>query len=748
MIRLRGLSDDELMDLSRGRQLNLSFEEMRRAQKFFLEQGREPTEVELEAIAQAWSEHCSYKSSKPVMRRTIFKCTKEGMISDDAGVVEFDEDHYYAAALESHNHPSALDPYGGAATGVGGIVRDVLCMGAKPVASANMLFFGPLSMPYERLPRGTKHPAYLLRGVVKGISDYGNRIGVPTISGLMCFDESYTGNCLVNVGCAGIMRKEHLVRSKAGGEGDIFVLAGGKTGRDGIHGVTFASYELSEGSEVFSRPAVQLGDPLTKEVLIHAVLECVEERLVTGMKDLGGGGLSSCVCEMSSELGAEIELDNVPLRERMEPWEIWVSESQERMMLTVREENLSRTLEIFEKWDIDAAPIGRVTSDRRIRIFSDGKKVADMPMDFLSGLECERPCRKREIRERETEFSEPESLNTALLNMISYADVASKEYAIKQYDQVIQGNAVLYPLQGRFNSKGPGDASIIKPLESMRGLAVTSDSSPLKVGLDPYRGSRCIVEESLRNLVAVGAKPESLLDCLNFGNPEDESVMGDFVSVCEGIADAAMAFDIPVISGNVSFYNESSMGAILPTPVLMGIGIIDDVRKAVSMDVKSDGNSLYLIGETDNELGGSQYARLLNLNGGMVPKVDGEGFMKKARSLLKAMDLAIIASCHDVSDGGIGVALAEMLFAGGFGAKVSIKSIPGKANRFDQKLFSESNGRWIVEVERGEEKSFKELCRDAVHIGQVTEDRHMKIDEKIDMSIDDLCDAWKKGIDV
>jgi phosphoribosylformylglycinamidine synthase len=743
MIRLRSLSDDELIDLSKRRQLNLSFEEMKRVQNFFLEQGRDPTEVELETIAQAWSEHCSYKSSKAVMRRTIFKCTREGIINEDAGVVEFDEDHYYVAALESHNHPSALDPYGGAATGVGGIVRDVLCMGAKPIASTDMLFFGPLDAPYKELPKGTKHPAYLLRGVVKGISDYGNRIGVPTISGLMCFDRSYTGNCLVNVGCVGIMRKKNLVRSKAGRAGDIFVLAGGRTGRDGIHGVTFASYELSEESEVLSRPAVQLGDPLTKEVLIHAVLECVEAGFVTGMKDLGGGGLSSCVCEMASELGAEIELDNVVLRERMEPWEIWVSESQERMMLTVREENLDRVLGIFKKWDIDTAAIGRVASDGRIRIFFKGSKVADMPLAFLS-IEYERPYRKREIKEGMVEFTEPEDLNTALLRIISNPDVASKEYAIKQYDHVVQGNTILYPLQGRLSSKGPGDASVIKPAETMKGLAITCDASPQKVNLNPYKGSKCVVEESLRNLVAVGARPDSLLDCLNFGNPE--SVMGDFIYACEGIADAAIAFNLPIISGNVSFYNESALGAISPTPVIMGIGIVEDVRKAVSMDVKSAGDSLFLIGNTDDELGGSQYEKFLGINGGVVPEVDVKSFRENSSAILKAIDLSIVASCHDVSDGGIGVALAEMLFAGGFGAKVTLGDISGKAKRFDQKLFSESGGRWIVEIEKGEEKSFKELCRNAVCIGQVSEEGYLEMDDRINLSIDELYNVWKNKI--
>jgi phosphoribosylformylglycinamidine synthase len=752
MVNITHLSDEELLELSLGRKLNLSLEEMKRIKRFFSEIRREPTEVELEAIAQSWSEHCSYKSSKPVLRRTIFRCTDKSRvpISEDAGVSEFDEAHYYAAAMESHNHPSALDPYGGAATGVGGIVRDVLCMGAKPVALADMLFFGPLDQNYEKLPKGTKHPSYLLRGVVKGISDYGNRIGVPTISGMICFDDSYTGNCLVNVGCVGIMRKDDLVHSRIGNAGDLFVIAGGKTGRDGIHGVTFASDELREESETVSRPAVQLGDPLTKEALIHAVLECADKKLLTGMKDLGGGGLSSCVCEMahSSGMGAEVWLEKIPLRERdMRPWEIWVSESQERMMLTIREEDLKKVLDIFSFWDIDAAAIGRATMDGRIRISFENESVCDLPLDLLFSTEHERPLREREISESEPDFMEPEDMNKALLSVISIRDVASKEYAIRRYDHVVQGNTVLYPLQGRYESKGPGDAAVIRPVNgSIKGLAVTCDASPLKVRLNPYAGSKAVVEESLRNLIAVGSRPSSIMDCLNFGSPEEPDVMGSFISVCEGIADAAKGFDVPIISGNVSLYNESSAGAITPTPVVMGIGILEDVRKAVSMDAKSEGNPLYLIGSTDNELGGSQYLRSLSVSGGVVPKVNERAFTESSESLLKAMDMSIIASCHDVSDGGLGVAVAEMLFAGGIGAQVSVRNLRGEATRFDHRLFSESNGRWVVEVE--DEKRFRELFRSATRIGRTTGDRVLNIDDRISLDIGEIYDSWNRSIDM
>jgi phosphoribosylformylglycinamidine synthase subunit II (EC 6.3.5.3) len=754
-IDLLGADDADLAKISESRQLSLSLEEMKRIKKYFHKEGRNPTDTEIEAIAQAWSEHCSYKSSKPILKETVFRYkAPQGVlpISEDAGVVEFDDEHYYTVALESHNHPSALDPYGGAATGVGGIIRDILCMGSKPIALSNMLFFGPLN--YPQVPEGIKHPDFLFRGVVKGISDYGNRVGIPTVSGLIYFDDSYVGNCLVNVGCVGIMKKEDLVRSRVDSSNDVFILAGGKTGRDGIHGVTFASFDLHAKSEETSRPAVQLGDPLTKEALIHACLECVEKKLLAGLKDFGGGGLSSVTCEMAHAggYGAEIDLRKVPLRESsMEPWQIWVSESQERMMLAVKPENVEKILEIFDFWDIEARVIGNATSDKQLKVYYNSEKVCDLDMDFLLTISHKRGYEESpKTGEKEEGFPEPSDMNEALLGVISSPIIGSKEWAIRQYDHVIKGNTIVYPLQGKIETKGPGDAAVIRPVEnSFKGLGIACDVNPRMVFMDPYWGTISAVEESFRNLISVGARPHSMADCLNFGDPEDKKEFGQFVSACKGLYFSASGFEVPFVSGNVSFYNKSHVGSILPTPTVMSIGMIEDVRKAVTMDVKSSGNLLYLIGETFIEFGGSEYLnRMYKIMGKRVPQVYPEKFKRKSDSLLKAMNKGLIKSCHDLSEGGLGVSLAEMLFAGGYGAEIGLKGIPGNARRFDHALFSESNGRWLVEVTPEDSKDFEFILEgvEFSKIGITTHEKILKIDDRVDLEIGKLYDAWKKPI--
>jgi len=468
-IDLINASDEELLEISKSLGLALNLEEMKRIQEYFKKRNRLPTDVELEALAQSWSEHCCYKSSKYYLRQFVYKIAKDKIVArEDAGVLEFDEKHYYVVALESHNHPSAIEPYGGAATGIGGILRDVLCMGAQPIALIDPLFFGMPDVSYEKLPKGIKHPRYLFKRVVEGIRDYGNRVGIPTVAGQIYFHPSYLGNCLVNVGCVGIVRKDKLVHSKVKKPGDVLVYAGGKTGRDGIHGVTFASEELREESEEKSITAVQLGDPITKEPLIHACLECNEKGLVEGMKDMGGGGLS-CVCsEIAYEggYGAEVYLDRVPLREKdMEPWEIWVSESQERMLLVVKEENLEKVLEIFEKWDVEAVPIGKVIEEPVIRIFYKNQLVGELELLFQVGaVEYQREWKKPEIKEKEDiEFEMPD-LQTTLLKILASYNVCSRDWVIRQYDFEVRGATVVKPLNG-LDMSSHSDAVVIKPLE-------------------------------------------------------------------------------------------------------------------------------------------------------------------------------------------------------------------------------------------------------------------------------------------
>ncbi len=753
-INLLNADNSQLKRISADRSLGLNLGEMRKIQTYFKKEKRNPADVELEALAQSWSEHCCYKSSKPVLRETVFriKAPQSILTGEDAGVVEFNEEYAYVIGLESHNHPSAIEPYGGASTGVGGIVRDVLCMGAQPIALIDPLFFGPLNISESELPTGMKHPKFLLNGVVSGISAYGNRIGIPTLAGMVEFHESYTGNCLVNVACIGIAKKKNIVRSIAGNAGDYYIMAGGKTGRDGIHGVTFASAELEKESEEKSIPAVQLGYAIMKEPLIHACLEAVEKGLLTGMKDFGGGGLSCVSSEMAyaGGKGAIVELDRILLKEKgIAPWEIWVSESQERMMMSVKPENVDNVLEIFEFWDVPATIIGRIDNSKRIRVRYNGRIVLDLDLEFLiKGVRYERPYRIVKRSEKEINFRIPciEEIAKKILNS---PRVGSKESIVRRYDFDVHGNTILKPMQGIVNKQGHGDAAVIKPLEdTYQGLAITSDVNPPFCKLNPYWGAASAVEETIRNLVAVNSVPHSMADCLNFGNPEKKDRMGDFVSCCKGLYFAANSFGIPFVSGNVSLYNESEKGPIVPTPTIVGVGIVKDVRNVVSSDLKDDGNFIYLVGSTRREMGGSEYYRILKLNSGRVPRVYPDETKKNMNSLLRAMDLGIVRSCHDLSEGGLFVSISEMAFGGDLGVDVDLCRM--EKLRADFKLFSESNGRWLVEVKPGNSKKFEKIVPDAKRIGRVTKEKEIRISDKkfnLNLSLDELRDKWNSAIE-
>ena len=759
-IDLQNANDEDLIYISKNMGLALSLKEMKRIKDYFSKKGRNPTDVELQALGQAWSEHSCYKSSKVPLKKYIYGIEEDKIVArEDAGVIEFDKDYYYVVALESHNHPSAVEPYGGAATGIGGIVRDVVCMGAQPVAFVDPLFFGPLDLPFSRVPKGTKHPRYLFKGVVDGIRDYGNRIGIPTVAGQVVFHNGYIGNCLVNVGCIGIMRKKNLVHSRAKAAGNIYVYVGGKTGRDGIHGVNFASEELTEESEEKSRSAVQVGDPITKEPLIHVTLECVEKGLLEGLKDFGGGGLS-CVCgEMAHDagFGAEIYLDEIPLKEEgMAPWEIWVSESQERMMFLVDERNLDEVLKICRRWDVFAVPIGRVIEERVTKVFYKNKKVLELDTVFQTGGpvydEKERPYVFRKKRNEKDLLFDLPNLKKVFKKLLSSPNIASKDWVIRQYDHEVRGNTVIKPLQGVVGKESHGDAAVIKPLEeSFKGLAVTADVNPRLLEIDPYWGACSAVDEVCRNLVSVGAKPDSLADCLNFGNPEKPEVMGDFYETCRGLRDMAKALGLPFASGNVSFYNESVATAIPPTPELVGVGVVEDVRKCVTMDLKKEGNHLYLIGETKKELGGSEYAQILGLTGGVVPKTDVSLLKRSMETLLGLMEKGYIKSCHDVGEGGLAVTLAEMSIGGDVGIEVDIDGIAGGKLREDVALFSESNTRWVVEVEDKNmvEKNLRDKSIPYVYLGRVKgKSLRISMGDKLLISedVDEVRRLWKEPI--
>ncbi len=757
-------TEKQLQGISDHMGLALAEAEMKRIKDYFKLKNRNPTDIELQALGQAWSEHCCYKSSKVPLKKYIYGIMEDKIVArEDAGVIEFDNDHYYCVALESHNHPSAVEPYGGAATGVGGIVRDIVCMGARPIAYIDPLFFGPLDYPLEKLPKGVKHPKYLFKGVVDGIRDYGNRIGVPTLSGQVYFHEGYTGNCLVNVGCLGIMKKEEMIHSRAKAAGNVYVYVGGKTGRDGIHGVTFASAELTDESEESSRSAVQVGDPITKEPVIHVTLECNRKGLLEGLKDFGGGGLS-CVCgelAYDADLGAEIHLDNVPLKEEgLHPWEIWVSESQERMMFLVAPENVEKVLHICKQWDVTAFTVGTVIKDQIIRVFYRGEKILEMDLDFFTGGPVYDACLRPFIKpttekqsKKEKSFTMPDA-NESLKQLLSSQNIASKEWVVRQYDHEVQGNTVIKPLQGKLGSESHGDASVIKPLdESFKGLAVTADVNPRFMERDPYWGACSAVDEVCRNLISVGAKPDSLCDCLNFGNPEKPDRMGEFYEACHGLGDMARALALPFVSGNVSFYNESIKTAVPPTPEILGIGIASDIRKCITVDFKKENNPLYLVGKkTEKEMGGSEYYKILDVDGGVVPRSD-IGLLKNCMNgILSAIEQQLIASCHDVSEGGLAVCLSEMIIGGDLGAAVDVSEIAPDL-RTDFKLFSESNTRWVVEVNKEKQQDFeKTLKRENTSFQLIGETKGKKLviqnggKTVIDLDIYVLRDQWKNPI--
>lgn len=745
-------SDDELREMSRTMGLNLSLEEMAEVRKYFSRKKRLPTDVELQSIAQAWSEHCCYKSSKVFLREHIFTIKHPDVLSKgDAGVMAFDDEHAYALRVESHNHPSAIEPYGGAATGIGGIVRDVLAMGAQPIALVDPLFFGPLDV--RETPPGVKLPKYLASGVVSGIRDYGNRIGIPTVAGGVYFDPAYTGNCLVNVGCIGFLRRDKLVNNAVKGVGDMLILAGGRTGRDGIHGVTFASAELHEASEEESRGAVQLGDPIMKEPLIHACLEVNERGLVSGIKDLGGGGLSCVVGEiaLAGGCGAEVELDRVPLKEAgLAPWEIWVSESQERMMLAAPEANVEAILEVFALWDVPATVIGKVVQQQRVKLRYQGEEVFELDLDFLTkGPEYCRPCAATNGRREERYVAPnlPEDLNAVILSTLVDPNIASKEWMVLQYDHEVRASTVVKPLQGKAGSRGPGDGVVLKPLlDSHRGLAIAIGVNPWFTSQDPYNGGRSAVDEVCRNIAAVGGRPHALTDCLNFGNPEKPERLYEFREAVRGIGEMARAMNLAVPSGNVSFYNETSQGAVLPAPTCLGVGIVEDIRKCVTTDLKREGNPVYLVGETKDEMGASILHRRYGGKGGKVPEVDAAALARNVDTVLAAGQAGLLRSCHDCADGGLAITLAEMCIGGDLGLNADLSGL-GELS-FETKLFAESNSRFVVEVDASKRSAFERMAEDATYLGEVGRYKMNLRDGRrsVDLKVPAMRRAWSEAL--
>ncbi|MCA6213463.1 phosphoribosylformylglycinamidine synthase subunit PurL [Thermococcus bergensis] len=666
--------------------------------------GREPNEVEKSMLEIMWSEHASYKSSRKWLK--LLPTENEHVIlgpGEDAGVVKFDENTAIVVGIESHNHPSAVEPYGGAATGVGGIVRDILCMGARPIALLDPLRFGPLEKERNR---------YLFEYVVKGIADYGNRIGVPTVGGETEFDESLDSYTLVNVACIGMMHPNELIHSYVEESGLLLVLVGNKTGRDGIHGVTFASEELSENAEEEDRSAVQIPDPFTEKLLIEATIEAVKRGKIKALKDLGGGGLTCASSEMAGKkgFGAIIYADRVPQREpNMTPTEVMISESQERMLFAVRKEDLKEITKIFEKYELEWTVVGEIIEEPRYIVYWNSEKVADLPIDLLTEVPTIEWEAKPYNIERDVETPEI-GLKEAFFKVLSSPNIVSKEWVYRQYDHEVQGRTVLKP--GK-------DAAVLK-INDEYGLAFVSDGNPSYSYLNPYHGAMGAVAEVVRNLASVGAKPLALVDNLNFASPERPEVYWSFIETIKGLADAARAFNLAYVSGNVSFYNEVGNRPIKPTPVVAGLGKVR-LESLMTMDFKDEGDLIAVVGVTKKELGGSELYRVLGLKGGITPRVELEREKKNVESILKAIELGLVKAVHDVSRGGLAVALIEMAIAGNKGFEADVTKVPveGKLSPLEV-LFSESHGRFVVSFEKENLEKVEELFKEFAVIGEVT----------------------------
>ncbi|MBI1851677.1 MAG: phosphoribosylformylglycinamidine synthase subunit PurL [Planctomycetes bacterium] len=779
-IALRSASDDELRKLSRDLSLSLSVEEMRAIRGHFEALGRDPTDVEVLTIAQTWSEHCKHKTfTGPIefegeridnlLRTTIMRATTElnrpwcvSVFKDNAGVVRFDDANDVCFKVETHNHPSAIEPYGGAGTGIGGVVRDVLGtgLGAKPILNTDVFCFGPIDMPADRVPRGALHPRHVMRGVVSGVRDYGNRMGIPTANGAVFFDERYVGNPLVFCGTVGLLPRD--AAQKEVKPGDAIVVVGGRTGRDGIGGATFSSAELHETSEVVSGGAVQIGNAITERKVQDALLEARARNLYRSITDCGAGGFSSAVGEMGEKVGASVELERVPLKyEGLSPAEIWLSEAQERMVLAVPPENVDAILTLCASEEVEALSIGRFTGDRRLRVLYAGNLVADLDMEFLHhGLprvskKARRPLRSEAVQD----LPEPrEDWGDTVRSILSSPNVSSKEWIIRQYDHEVQGGVVVKPLQGVHND-GPGDACVLLPvLGSTRGIVVANGMNPCYGDLDPYAMAASAIDEALRNVVAVGGSLDqvALLDNFSWGSCDRPEELGALVLAARACYDAAVSYGTPFISGKDSLNNEfnTADGTIIvpPTLLISALGILEDVRLAVTMDLKSAGNRLYVVGETRAELGGSHYARLRGIRTGTVPQVRLAYARRVLQAMARATASATVRSCHDCSEGGLAVAIAEMAFAGDLGADVDLRRVPTSPTgmRDDVVLFSESNSRFVVEVAEARAASFERNLAGIpfAWIGTTTADRRVRAigasgKSVLDEPIEALRSAWK-----
>ncbi|AIY04701.1 phosphoribosylformylglycinamidine synthase II [Planococcus sp. PAMC 21323] len=714
-------------------QMGLSDAEFEMVEKIL---GRLPNYTETGLFSVMWSEHCSYKNSKPVLAK--FPTKGERVLQgpgEGAGIVDIGDGQAVVFKMESHNHPSAIEPYQGAATGVGGIIRDVFSMGARPIALLNSLRFGELKTPRVK---------YLFEEVVAGIAGYGNCIGIPTVGGEIQFDECYDGNPLVNAMCVGLINHEDIQKGIAKGTGNPVMYVGAKTGRDGIHGATFASEELTDGSDK-NRPAVQVGDPFMEKLLLEACLELIKSDALIGIQDMGAAGLTSSSAEMASKAGSgiEMDLDHIPQRETgMTAYEMMLSESQERMLIVVKAGREHEIVELFEKYGLDAVTVGTVTDDSTLRLKHKGEIVAEVPVDALAEdapvyhKPSAVPAYFTEFQQMDNVEPKVTDFNKTLTALLKQPTIASKEWVYDQYDHQVRTSTVVSP---------GSDAAVVRVRGTNKGLAMTTDCNSRYIYLDPEVGGKIAVAEAARNVVVSGAKPLAITDCLNFGNPEKPEIFWQLEKAADGMSEACTILDSPVIGGNVSLYNETNGTAIYPTPTIGMVGLVEDLAHVTTQDVKKQGDIVYLIGESFTEFGGSELQKMVEGRiFGKAPAIDLTVEANRQKEILSAIQQGLVASAHDVAEGGVAVALAEKTFGNGLGMEVTLSGSATTA------LFSESQSRFVVTVSPENAEQFEKVVSDAKKIGQVTGDKFVINGEDgttwINESVATLRSAWKGAI--
>ena len=792
-IEILNLNDKQLVELSRKSVLSLSLVEMKEVQKYFRNIKRNPTDVELETIAQTWSEHCKHKTLtgnieyceekggkkkitkyKNLLKETIFNATmklnKDWCISvfkDNAGVIDFDKTNGVAFKVETHNHPSALEPYGGSATGIGGVIRDILGvgLGAKPLANTDVFCFGLPDTKASEVPEGMHHPKRIAKGVVSGVRDYGNRMGIPTVNGGVFFDKGYMANPLVYCGTMGIIPKNKSEKEVK--PGDLVLVVGGRTGRDGIHGATFSSVELDKESDV---SAVQIGNPIVEKKVLDTMLKARELNLYRAVTDCGAGGLSSAAGELGEKTGLVIDLEKVPLKYKgLAPWEIWISEAQERMVYAVLPKNKNKILNLFKKENVEATFIGEFTNTGKLLLKYGKETVADMEMEFLHGG-VPKPTRKAVWKEKIQKKQKPiknssKTLQEDIKKVLSDINVCSRDWIIRQYDHEVQGQTIVKPLQGSsITNSGPQDAAVIWPYTivkgTKKGIVLSNGINPEYGKVDTYKMTASAIEEAMRNAVCVGANPEkiSLLDNFCWGNPNKPEILGSLVRAAQAAYDLSLGYSVPFISGKDSLYNEYSIDgktySIPPAFLVSSMSVMEDVNKTITMDLKNPGNIIYLIGVTKNELGCSIYSKIKNIKNGIVPDLDVKVSKKLMKTIFNAINEGLFESCHDCSDGGFVTAISEMAFAGDKGVNINIDAIKtSEKMTVSETLFSESNTRFIVEVSPENVGKFEKLFKGIIisKIGEVSNDKNLKLESKkskifVKENIKNLQKAWQKTL--